>query len=379
MTAISWISTISGNWNTASNWSTDTVPGSGDDVSIIAIVDVAVASSVAVGSFTEIEGTTVLASGVTLSTGAASFGGSGGWGAVDGPGKLATTGATTITDMDSLGFGLSYPALILGGSVNWVNSGTVSDGGLIAVGDASGLTATLTNKAGATFDLTSDDAGISLDTGASATFSNAGTLEKTGGTATSYIDATVANTGTITVTSGILDFAGSTALAGTVSGAGEIDVSGAATITAALIDTATLKFLSSLDNESTITVQGGTLDLIATPTGTGSINISQSGTVYLGAGFAAGNTVKFLDATGTLALGNAAAFAGTISHFVAGDTIDLVGLARSSITGDSFANGVLTITTSGGTDLLHITGAFTTNSFILGIDHAGTGTSILLL
>jgi hypothetical protein len=36
MAAISWNSGISGNWNTASDWSTDTVPGSGDDVTIAA-------------------------------------------------------------------------------------------------------------------------------------------------------------------------------------------------------------------------------------------------------------------------------------------------------------------------------------------------------
>ena len=34
MAAISWIATTSGNWSTASNWSSGTVPGPGDDVTI---------------------------------------------------------------------------------------------------------------------------------------------------------------------------------------------------------------------------------------------------------------------------------------------------------------------------------------------------------
>src|SRR6516165_3383953 len=33
-TAINWTSPVSGDWGTASNWSTGTLPGSGDDVTI---------------------------------------------------------------------------------------------------------------------------------------------------------------------------------------------------------------------------------------------------------------------------------------------------------------------------------------------------------
>jgi hypothetical protein len=34
LAAISWVSTTSGSWDVASNWSTDAVPGAGDDVVI---------------------------------------------------------------------------------------------------------------------------------------------------------------------------------------------------------------------------------------------------------------------------------------------------------------------------------------------------------
>ena len=36
MTAISWNDAVNGDWNDASNWSTNTVPGSGDAVAISA-------------------------------------------------------------------------------------------------------------------------------------------------------------------------------------------------------------------------------------------------------------------------------------------------------------------------------------------------------
>ena len=34
LATVDWISTTSGSWDVASNWSTDTVPGAGDDVVI---------------------------------------------------------------------------------------------------------------------------------------------------------------------------------------------------------------------------------------------------------------------------------------------------------------------------------------------------------
>jgi hypothetical protein len=42
MAAISWKTNISGNWSQASNWSNDTVPGIGDDVTIDAVGSYAV-------------------------------------------------------------------------------------------------------------------------------------------------------------------------------------------------------------------------------------------------------------------------------------------------------------------------------------------------
>jgi len=215
------------------------------------------------GSFSEDAGSTfVLSGGHLLLTGAATFAGGT---VVDGSHMhiLYTTGTTTVS------------GLTIGGTVQWQNTNALSEsGGSVTLGDASGDEAMLWNTKNATYDLL-DDSGIGLGASTASNIKNAGLFEKTGGTGVSTIAPNVANTGTIDVKSGTLDFGGG------ISGTGSDIISGAAT----------------LEFDATV---------------------------------AADQTVNFIGAGGELALSDPAAFAGQISGFdTAGagsnDTIEVAG------------------------------------------------------
>ncbi len=200
-------------------------------------------SHTTVASFADTRGDVVLGSGDVLTvSGAASFGLLNNYGGqIDGAGTLATKGTTTLATQTS-----TYPDLYLGQGATWANTGTVLDGGRIDIGDNAGQTATITNAAGAVFDLTTDTAGLIDYSTSTGSFANAGLLEKTGGTGVSEIDATVTNTGTIAVTSGTLEFDGGGSFGGKITGSGTIAFGygtatlSTATTTAVLVDGATL-------------------------------------------------------------------------------------------------------------------------------------------
>jgi hypothetical protein len=139
---------------------------------------------------------------VTLS-GTDTFGGSNGEATLGGTGIVATSGTTTVLDQSDI------TAAQLNGAT-WQNSGIVNDGGLISLSNA----ATIDNLGNGTFNLTSDDGGMSGGSGN--TFDNTGTFAKTGGVGTSEIDATFDNTGTVNASSGTIDFREAVGGAGTV-------------------------------------------------------------------------------------------------------------------------------------------------------------------
>ena len=200
-----------------------------------------------------------LVSGATLElNGSASFDTVNAYGpSILGPGTLYTAGATTLATQAA-----AYVDLYLGGRATWTNSGNVTVGGQIDFGVYAADTASFINQAGGVFNLTDDyadiDAYTSYDT---ATFSNAGLLEKTGGTATSAIYAKVTNTGSIVAASGTTAFYSGGSFGGSLSGAGYIAFSGGTSTLTATAATANLL------------VNGGTLDVGVNET-VGSLAIS---------------------------------------------------------------------------------------------------------
>ena len=153
-----------------------------------------------------------LASGETLKlTGAASFDTVNAYGpTISGPGTLSTTGPTTLATQ-----GAAYVDLYIGNKATWTNSGSATIGGQIDFGMTPADHASFVNQAGGVFNLIDDFASFdpytSYDT---ATFTNAGLLEKTGGTATSVISPTLTNTGTVLVNTGTLSLPVLTNVAG---------------------------------------------------------------------------------------------------------------------------------------------------------------------
>ena len=114
---------------------------------------------------------------------------------------------------------------------------------------------------------------------------------------------------------------------------------------------------------------GDTLSVASPAAGTGTIAIATHGVAGFGAAVAAGESVLFIDATGTLRVSQPGSFAATIDGFAAGDTIDLAGVPASTAT---WSPGELTIRHSGtvlGT--LAISGDYSAVGFAVSYDGAG--------
>ena len=147
-------------------------------------------------------------------------------GYITGTGTITTSGTTTIT-----GGALSGAAIMQ-------NSGTLVQSGSWYVGYNSSDTSQLQNLAGATWRIAN---GAYVYGTAGALVTNAGTVLKIGN-GTSQITPTFANTGTVTVSAGILYLAGTAnTLGGTFNGGGTLRFNaGTDTISAATLSVATL-------------------------------------------------------------------------------------------------------------------------------------------
>jgi hypothetical protein len=200
--------------------------------------------------------------------------------------------------------------------------------------------------------------------------------------ATDAVDATTASTGTV-----VLDNAGylsgnvisynatftneASALwslngqnvftgASTLSNAGAIDSNG----------TSVISGLSGITNTGLIEVLSGSLVLSEPVTGAGTANIYSATLEFGGASdanvhFATSTTVT----SGTLVLDDVAHFAGTVTGFTSGDTIDLVGIAPANV---SITNaGSLLV--NYGTGSFGLVGNYDPAGFAIGTDgHGGT-------
>ncbi len=108
--------------------------------------------------------------------------------------------------------------LIVGGKVTLNDTGTVTATGGLQVGDSSAKAATAVIGKGGVWNLTSDSAGVGRGASAASKMINNGLFEKTAGTGTSVVSVDFVNNGTITVTSGTIEF-----LVGDLTGSGTIN------------------------------------------------------------------------------------------------------------------------------------------------------------
>ncbi len=207
---------------------------------------------------------------------------------LSGTGTLTSSGAVAIAD------GGVAAQLDMTAGATWSNAGTVADAGLTYFGNTSNDTATIDNLAGAVFDLTSNDASLSVLHVGTYALNNAGTLAKTGGISTSPIGIPVSNTGTVQVTGGTLSLSGGVAqdVAGTLtagtwsvlSSGGVAVLSVAGTSISTLAGSITLSGVNAAFNA----VNSGTHQIESSLTG-----IASSGTLSIlgGRNYAASSTL----------------------------------------------------------------------------------------
>jgi fibronectin-binding autotransporter adhesin len=160
----------------------------------------------------------------------------------------------------------------------------------------------------------------------------------------------------------------------TIGAGAEIDVTGSNSFTEAGGSTTVTGSLVA----STIDANDGLLDFtnaITRGVGVGALDIGSQGNLEFGSSVDSSHSVDFTASSGTLALGDAGAFAGSISGFSGSDVIDLLsqpitGLAYSGST----TSGDLTVTGSSGTiAMLDFTGNYKTSSFTFASDGHGGG------
>ncbi len=216
--SVSWISKTSGNWNVASNWSTDTVPGPGDDVVIDytgASPTVTISSNVeSVNSITADDPLVISGGGLTVAADSTISGGlSMTGGTLNGSGTLTVAsafdwtggdldgaGTTTVASGGTLNIGGSSTKYLTGGHIlNNEGSGTWS-----GTGEFDGSPGSTFNNMG-TFTALSDANFGNGGQGAGVIFNNSGIFTKSGTSGTtSFSDNILNNSGTVNVESGTL-------------------------------------------------------------------------------------------------------------------------------------------------------------------------------
>jgi hypothetical protein len=262
-------------------------------------------------------------------------------------GYLLNAGHVTATARAGL-YLKSSGTIVNAGSVAAYRAGLeVNDGGIIInTGIASGKT------------------GVNVDSLASATVINAGTITGTSGVAIDFGNTLGASTliddpgavfnGKVENADGLgflsLESAAATGTLqnfGTLfTGFDDIEIAGGATweIAGATSIGPAIRVI----NEGTLTETGAdALTISGAITGTGLIILDPT-TITLNGSVAAGQNVSFANTGDVLDLGDASQFNGTITDFGTGDTINLTDTPFASITGETFLNGVLTLSEAAG-------------------------------
>jgi RHS repeat-associated protein len=277
LSTLRWTNPAGGDWDTASNWVNTAdpndhhVPTSADDAQINTGGITVAHSSTSNDSIHSLTSQAALSiSNGSLSIAAAStigeldFAG----GTLTGAGALTVTGALNWTGGTMSGTGTTTVAqggtLDLAGNPNLdartlINAGTATyslvPGALNRFSMVN--SATFDNLAGATFTIAGDVPLVAYGT-APVAFNNAGTLIRTGGTATgaaSFSGIALNNTGSVQVQSGTLD------LAGGGDSTGSFTLAAGATLTFDTGGTQTLEAASRVNGSGTVLFEGGTVNV----------------------------------------------------------------------------------------------------------------------
>jgi hypothetical protein len=236
--------------------------------------------------------------------------------------------------------GTNTGTVTIGNGTTLALKGTVTNTGTLAL-QAAGGTASLVLGATAKLqgggELTmSDDAGNSIvGDGNARTLTNLDTIAGAGTIGDSKFTLSNGAGGVIDATGSVNALAINTG-SHTVSNAGLIEATGSAGLSIA----------GAVTNSGTLAASGGTLSVAGQVTGTGQATIAD-GTLHFDAKVAATQAITFAEgATGTLDLGMAQAFLGTVAGLAAGDAIDL---ANFQIANNPFISSIAAIIQGGST------------------------------
>lgn len=148
------------------------------------------------------------------------------------------------------------------------------------------------------------------------------------------------------------------AAGGSISGAGTVSGMGGGNNTVALTD---------IDNDGSITAQGGNLLLYGAVSGSGTLGVGNDATLTLQAAVESSQTLTFGNNSKAV-LNDVRAFHGTITGFGSDDVLDI---ASVQATNPSWGGGVLTLDTPFGQIFLNIAGPYSRTSFSVQSDGLG--------
>jgi hypothetical protein len=351
---VSWINTAGGDWATASNWSTNKLPGILDDVVINVPGNVTITHSsgtdlihsltssdtlVVSGGYLYIADASTLSGALTLSGGT-----------LTGPNSLTVNGAFSWTGGTMGGSGSTHADdgfTISGGNGKTLDTRTLDYTGTATWSGTGGISlvnnATWNNLANSTLSVTGD-ASLSGSVG---TFKNAGTLQKSAGTGTTTISAPLVNTGTVDATSGTLSITGND----TATGAFTVETGAALSFNGG---TQGLQANSSISGAGDVTFNGANLTMLGSYTATGNTTVS-NGTVSFDANATLSSLTLSggtLGGTGTMTISGLLTWTGgTMAG--GGHTVANGGITISSNNNKDLSNRILdnsgTATWTGGT------------------------------
>ncbi|HEX3863248.1 MAG TPA: hypothetical protein VHY35_16305 [Stellaceae bacterium] len=166
--------------------------------------------------------------------------------------------------------------LVLGGTVNWQNSGTVNQTALLTIGDSSSNAATFINENGSVYNLT-NDTGIARGAAATSLFVNStgATFEKTAGAGTSLISVDMTDNGALAIATGIVEFVGpNNSFTGAITGAGQFALGAGSSNTVFSTAAIATGIFGIYDN--------GTNVILGNVTYSGNFNLEEGATLSLG-------------------------------------------------------------------------------------------------
>jgi hypothetical protein len=380
LSAVSWVGG-SGDWDTASNWSTGAVPGPGDDVTINVISPITITHSL--GNYDAVHSLTIsnandtlsISSG-TLSLAAAST--------LSGPlnltgGTLTGTGAITVSGLftwsnatlsGTAAFNANGGMAINGTSVSEVlDARTLNNAGAATWSGSNNIylqnRAIFKNLAGASFTIQTDQS-IFNNGGATPLVSNAGSITKNTTTGTTTIQVPLNNTGsgTITVSTGTLNLTGGGVSSSTSGSA--LSVASGATLGFGGGTYKTSAASGGVSGAGAVNIFGGQADFVGPYTVTGTTNIS-GGT----ANFVTSATLPTLNltggtltGTGNLTVSGAMSWSGNSNLYGAGNltlpsgsTLNITGASGNEVMDARTLNIAGTATWSGSNNLYMQDGA----------------------